>query len=186
MDERKETMKKILREGFLNFSGYTTDEIDMKKLDKAPYQPKKFRRVSREERATISMPANKVKLDFHRQFSEQEFERISCGLNPIDLDEKWFIFQEHQSICFHQSWTGECLYVLHMKKGENYIFVKEAWMNPELKFDNTYAIRFLEYLIDRLLLSKAVSFPFPEHIVDPMERAFFRYGKVGSSLANDE
>jgi hypothetical protein len=183
----KDKMQKIFREGFLNYSGYTQNEIDMKKLEQAPHRKTKLERVCREDWETVPMPEGSRQLEYTRVFTPEEHHKLSFGLLPADLDEKWVIFLEGNLICFHRSWTGECSYLLRIEtEGENYR-VCETWLNPALNFqEEGYAQKFLDYLIDRLLLSKAVPFPFPKHIQAPLERALFRHALVGGSVANDE
>jgi len=187
MNKRKEIMKKIFCEGFLNYAGYTTAEIDMKKLEKAPHKRKRMRCVTREELDLKPVPKEIVRLHYFRRFTKTEFRKLSYGLCPADKDEKWFIFLENNRLYFYRRRSGECIYLLRIEEYEHFYFVKEAWINANVDYHTEeYVVKFLDYLIDRLLLSKAVSFPFPEHINEPLERAFFRYEAVGSSVANDE
>lgn len=183
----KEKMQKIFREGFLNYAGYTKNEIDMKKLEQAPHRKIKMTRVSRKDWENAPMPGGCLQLEYARLFTPAEYRKISFGLLPADMDEKWFIFLDEERLFFHRSWTGECSFQLQLTaEGGNYR-VTEAWMNPSVNFqEEGYAQKFLDYLIDRLLLSKAVPFPFPKHIQAPLERALFRHALVGGSVANDE
>lgn len=185
--EQKEKMKKIFREGFLNYTGFTHNEIDMKKLEQAPHRRKRLRKVTRADRENLPMPEDRIQLEYARRFTAQEQRKLSYGLLPADHDEKWHIFLEDDWLCLHRSWTGECSYLLKLAKHKDEFRVVEAWMNPVLDFqEKGYAQKFLDYLIDRLLLSKPVPFPFPKHIQAPLERALFRHAMVGSSVANDQ
>lgn len=185
--EDKEKMKKIFREGFLNYTGFTQNEIDMKKLEQAPHRRKRLRKVKRTDRESLSLPDDRMQIEYTRRFSLQEYRKLSYGLLPADQDEKWHIFLEDDRLCLHRSWTGECSYLLTLEKHKDDYRVVEAWMNPTLDFQEAgYAQKFLDYLIDRLLLGRPARFPFPKHIQAPLERALFRHAMVGSSVANDQ
>ncbi|MEW6516862.1 MAG: hypothetical protein AB1439_08165 [candidate division FCPU426 bacterium] len=187
MEPDREKIQKIFREGFLNYTGYTSNEIDMKKLEQAPHRKLQPERVSRDDWENLPMPPDSLELPYTRRFTPAEYRKLSFGLLPVDMDEKWFIFYEGAMLFFHRSWTGECSFQLRLEpEGEDYL-VRETRMNPALNFqEDGYPQKFLDYLIDRLLLSKAVPFPFPKHIQAPLERALFRHALVGSSVANDE
>lgn len=183
----KDKMQKIFREGFLNYAGYTRNEIDMKKLEQAPHRKAKLERAGRGDWEISPMPAGCLRLEYERVLTPAEYQKLSYGLLPADLDEKWFIFLEGDLLYLHRSWTGECSFRLCLQAEGGNFRVTEAWMNPAVNFqEEGYAQKFLDYLIDRLLLSKAVPFPFPKHIQAPLERALFRHALVGGSVANDE
>lgn len=187
MSQEKEILHKILKEGFLNYAGYALEEIDMKKLEKAPHKRSPMHCVSRKECQTQPMPDKKALLLYQRKFTMQEYHKLGFGLAPANKDEKWFVFMENEQLFFHRNITGECVYALHLQNESNRCYsIKEAWHNLHFQLEPGYAVALLDYLIDRLLLSKQVSFPFPQKMTDPIERVFFRYQMVGSSLANDE
>ncbi|MCD4813220.1 hypothetical protein K8S19_05960 [bacterium] len=186
MSKRKEILKKIFQEGFLNYAGFTTEEIDMKKTEKAPHRRQKMKIVTKKDRKIKSLVSPGIKLDYTRKFNAKEFRRLSYGLNHEDKDEKWFIYMEKDRLFFHRSWTGECVFMVKFEKKADRYGVVDALMNKEFNYEPDYAVRFLAYLIDRLLLSRAVAFPFPGQLVDPMERAMFRHGMVGCSKPNEE
>jgi len=33
------------------------------------------------------------------------------GLVPEEIEDKWFIYWEDDTLFFHRSWTGNCIYV---------------------------------------------------------------------------
>ncbi len=100
---------------------------------------------------------------FERSFSSEEYELISNGLIPEQMEDKWFIYLESDWVNFHRSWTGYWVYRLRLVRVPSGYKVTEAWVNRDPK---QYASRnekhdaaVLEFLIDRLLLSKDVPFP---------------------------
>jgi hypothetical protein len=79
------------------------------------------------------MPMGKLKssLSFHREFTQEEYDRLSLGLIPLGMDEKWFIFLENNCLYFHRSWTGTCIYQLRLEKKENDYVVAETWVQRD-------------------------------------------------------
>ncbi|MFZ1039972.1 MAG: hypothetical protein WCA79_07110 [Anaerolineales bacterium] len=62
------------------------------------------------------MPAVKTRLAFEPCFTE--FEKITRGIVPHQMEDKWFIFLEDMQLNFHRSWTGQCIYQIKFKKKE--------------------------------------------------------------------
>ena len=130
-------------------------------------------------------------IEFSKSFSKIEFERLSYGLYPSSMDEKWIIIYEHDQILFFRSWhpyklifriklltNKNCYYFTRVEMSLG--FLNENWNS------NEYSVKFLNYLIERLLLGRLLNFPFPESIKDKNQKAMFRHSLVGSSIANDE
>jgi len=59
---------------------------------------------------TKSMPEETPVLDFKAEFGEEEFKRISYGLIPKEMEDKWFIYLQNNILYFHRSWTGYCIF----------------------------------------------------------------------------
>lgn len=129
-------------------------------------------------------------LYYLRDLSPAEFDRISHGLVPASMDEKWYIFKDQNEIFFCRSWTMKCVYRLEIESGELVHHVRQAWVDrsdyahPPLSLE--YAGRLLGYLMERMLLGREAEFPFPDEIRDPLDRLLFKYSMVGGGLANDE
>lgn len=111
------------------------------------------------------LPPKRSPLSLQREFSEQEFERISYGLIPQAMEDKWLIFLEGETLYLHRSWTGNCIYQLTLKRdGEKYKVV-DAFVNrvpnQYSETNDSYDERLLMFLIDNLLLGKTTPFPRP-------------------------
>lgn len=65
-------------------------------------------------------------LRFEASFSDQEYERMSLGLIPASMDDKWFIFEEDNTLFFHRSWTDLCIYIVSMSRDGDLWRVREA------------------------------------------------------------
>ena len=97
------------------------------------------------------MPANRTSwkckpfvagtaLPYQRGFSDEELARISNGLIPGKMEDKWFIFYEEPYLYFHRSWTGEPFSRLKFAAGKEGTQVSEAFivLPTDQKIDLTY------------------------------------------------
>jgi hypothetical protein len=85
-----------------------------------------------------------------------EYESIRYGLVPEQMEDTWFIFVEADTLYFHRSWPGHCIFQLTLtREGERYA-VGDALVNRDAGqyggTDDAYDVRLLNYLIDNLLL----------------------------------
>ena len=86
------------------------------------------------------------------------------------MEDKWFIYFENDKLYFHRSWTGSCIYILEIERSEGKIYISNATVNAD---PNEYKAgseekekSILDYLIDRLLLTKQVP---PSNGFNPIE-----------------
>lgn len=42
----------------------------------------------------------------------KEYARLSLGLIPEEMEDKWFIYLEDNKLYCHRSWTGLCAYIV--------------------------------------------------------------------------
>ncbi|MDY7080266.1 MAG: hypothetical protein SXV54_25570 [Chloroflexota bacterium] len=136
------------------------------------------------------MPASKTRLELDRTFSAEEYQRISMGLTPEQMEDKWFIYLKDNWLHLHRSWTGVCIYQLRLEPIGNDHRIAEAWGNRDPDqyrgADDEYDALLLAFLIDRLLLGKNVPFPAPDNLPSQDLEAVHRHHVVGYSRANDE
>ncbi len=130
-------------------------------------------------------------IEFSKYFSRIEFERLTYGLNPSSMEEKWIIIYDNEQIYFYRSWPPyNLIFRIKLLKNEDCFYFSKFEIS--LEFLNTkwnsseYSVKLLNYLIERLLLGRLLNFPFPDQIKDKTKRAIFRHSLVGSSIANDE
>ncbi|MGB3511189.1 MAG: hypothetical protein WBA93_18525 [Microcoleaceae cyanobacterium] len=64
-------------------------------------------------------------------YTKAELERITMGLIPQSMDDKWFIFYEEPWLYLHRSWTGLCIFKVCFEVVDEYAAVTEAWVNRE-------------------------------------------------------
>jgi hypothetical protein len=125
-------------------------------------------KATREAWKTVAMPEQKSRLAWPRTFTSQEFDRLSRGLIPAAMEDKWFIYLEDQVLYFHRSWTGFCIYQLHLKPAGDGWAATEAWVNRDNEqykaTSDDYDSALLAFLIDNLLLGKRHPFPMPNNL----------------------
>ena len=77
------------------------------------------------------MPKAKVRLEVDRTFSQEEYECLQLGRIPQDMDDKWFIYFEDGWLFLHRSWTGYCIYQVHLEPSDEGWKIVEVWVNDD-------------------------------------------------------
>ena len=65
--------------------------------------------AKRDDWKTLPMPSANSTIAIARQYSDREFERLSAGQIPEEIEDKWFVFYEKPDLFLHRSWTGACI-----------------------------------------------------------------------------
>jgi len=71
-------------------------------------------------------PDDWTPLRFERQFNALEYERMSLGVIPEDMDDKWYVYLEDDTFYFHRSWTGLCIFRMRLLEVRGAFVVSEA------------------------------------------------------------
>jgi hypothetical protein len=112
---------------------------------------------------TLPLPAARASIPIAREYTATEYARIAQGFIPRDMDDRWFIYLEGDTLALHRSWTGACIFLVRFAPaGEGYR-IAEAWANrdptqyrvTDVHADATHIAR----LIDLLLLKQAFLTP---------------------------
>ena len=102
-------------------------------------------------------------IQLQREFSADEIEKIQFGVIPEEMEDKWFIYWEDDTLYFHRSWTGICLYVVRFSLSQNGATMISAEVNRDRReyknTDESHHEALIQYLIDLLLLRKPAAFP---------------------------
>jgi len=117
-----------------------------------------------------AMPKKHASLGMNREFSEYESYLISKGLLPKGSDDKWLIFREGDKLYFHRSWTGLCIYEVHLQMRDTRIYFSSCYINRNPKqypgTNDAYDLALINWLVDELLLSKPSPFPFDHDFIN--------------------
>ncbi len=136
------------------------------------------------------LPNKRSPLSLQREFTLEEYRRLSYGVIPREMEDKWFIFLEADTLYFHRSWTGCCIYQLSLKSdGEKYTIV-DAFVNrvprQYSETDDRYDERLLMFLVDNLLLGKHSPFPRPAGLPRGMLAGLFQHHVSGTGYTEEE
>jgi hypothetical protein len=131
---------------------------------------------------TKPFPIAFKELPLEREFEKEEMEQIKIGLIPKQMEDKWFIYYEKNRLNFHRSWTGHPIFQLIFLETGDQCKVVKVLVNRETseynQVDDNYDIKFLNFLIDRLLLNKNIPFPKPDDIEDD-KQAIYKHSMIG-------
>lgn len=135
----------------------------------------------------LPLPTQRAKLNIERTFSEQEYNRLSQGLIPKVMEDKWFVFMENNVLSFHRSWTGACIYEVHF---DNQRTINEIWVSRDdeqyKEIDNEYDEKLLTFLIDNFLLGQNTPFPIPSNIPSDLPKGLYQHNVSGTGYPEKE
>jgi len=136
---------------------------------------------------TNPLPSLHVSIPLDRSFSPAEMERIQRGLMPQQQEDKWFIYWQEDTLYFHRSWTGNCLYVVYFENQDGVARMVRTGINRDpdqySETNDQHDARLISYLIDVLLLRRPADFP-SEDSDDPL-RAIQNWGLVGRAMFDE-
>jgi len=132
-------------------------------------------------KTTLPLPAKREKLIIKLTFTDEEYNHLAKGLIPKVMEDKWFVFMEDDTLFFHRSWTGICVYQVHF---DNQHRVDEVWVNRDRKqyneADIEYDGKLLFFLIDNLLLGKNTPFPAPSNLPSNLHQGVYQNNVSGT------
>jgi ADP-ribosyl-[dinitrogen reductase] hydrolase len=70
---------------------------------------------------------NPKRIDLSLQFTDEQFSKLTNGLIPHEMEDKWFIFYENDWLFFHRSWTGFGIFKAQLIKEQEGYAIKEFW-----------------------------------------------------------
>ena len=67
---------------------------------------------------TLPMPRERAEIDLMLPLSAAEFETLAHGHIPHAMEDHWFMYFDGDAFCFHRSWTGYCIFQVHVEHAE--------------------------------------------------------------------
>ena len=58
----------------------------------------------------------KYKVDW--MISKDDMNKLFMGVEPVNMEDKWIVYEYENSVYFHSSWTGFCIYVLSVSESK--------------------------------------------------------------------
>ena len=93
------------------------------------------------------MPAQRRIIPFHQAYTPNEFEIISAGLIPVEMEDRWFVYYESPWLYMHRSWTGFCIYKVRLEARGDEIVATQAIVNRDpAQYSETSDIRDVDFL----------------------------------------
>jgi hypothetical protein len=145
--------------------------------------------ASRDSWKNQPLPEARAPIPYARAFDRDESARAKRGLVPQQREDKWFIYHEDSWLFFHRSWTGICVYAVRLRADGEGSAVEGAWVNRDPEqyraTDDAHDVALLSFLVEALLLGRAVPFPVRESF-DKQKAPLLKLHTVGSARSNDE
>jgi len=140
-------------------------------------------KAKREDWKTLEPPPQREDLGYSAVFSLSDVEKITNGLIPIEMEDKWFIFFSDSWLYFHRSWTGALIYALKFDFHPDGVRVIDSWVNrdPEQygELDFVYDRRLVDFLIRALLLGENTEFPIRKEHKGTQPNGIYQHRVVG-------
>ncbi|MGP1993574.1 hypothetical protein D9V96_016960 [Zobellia laminariae] len=86
-----------------------------------------------------------------RKLLFEEYSKLVMGFKPTSMDDKWFIYSQNESIYFHRSWLGHCIFIAKIVKSENDIFIGDITANKKPDQFGTSDIEVKKEMFNKLL-----------------------------------
>ena len=95
------------------------------------------------------------KIAINLSFDEAQYQKLILGLSAKEMENRWRIYYENETLVFQRSWTGYAIFEAKIHKEKNRYFINEflAERNPE-KYritDDAYDIEVITNKINKLL-----------------------------------
>lgn len=104
-------------------------------------------KAKRSDWKTEPLPARNKCLQLVETFTPEEFDKITDGLIPQEMEDRWFIFYEAPFLYLHRSWTGHCIFIVRFESVSEGFRIAEIRVNrdPE-QYSQTDDIRDFDLL----------------------------------------
>lgn len=116
-----------------------------------------------------------IAVPYQASFTSSQLERLSAGLVPKQMEDKWFVYYEEPFLFLHRSWTGQPVFRVKLRTSETGADVEEALVsgaqNPE-GAEVGYQAQLLDFLVSNLLLGQSKPFPRPASAKESLAGTF--------------
>ncbi|QKQ76137.1 hypothetical protein [Nostoc sp. TCL240-02] len=97
-----------------------------------------MRIARRDDWKTEQMPSASTNITVEKFYSQEEFDRITAGVIPEQMEDKWFIFYEAPWLYLHRSWTGFCIFKVRFQVLGESVKIVEVQVNRDpAEYSNT-------------------------------------------------
>lgn len=105
-----------------------------------------------------------IAVPYRASFTSPQVERLSAGLVPREMEDKWFVYYEEPFLYLHRSWTGQPVFRVKLRASADGAQVEEALASEAPNqgcVDVEYQAQLLDFLVSNLLLGQSKPFPIP-------------------------
>ena len=88
-------------------------------------------KVRKNDWKIVDMPETYEAAKIDRSLSEQEYQTLVCGFLPRDMDDRWFLYVQHNWVYLHRSWTGHCIFKLKLEVLSSHVILTDIHINRD-------------------------------------------------------
>lgn len=133
---------------------------------------------------------NPKRIHIDLKFTDKQFSKLTMGLIPQEMEDKWFIYYEDEWLYFHRSWTGNGMYKAKLNKVTDGYSITEFWAERnEEKYkneDDNTDIETFSFLIARGLLGIDVSNIYASRNIKSESDALMGWSNFGNMLFTNQ
>ena len=97
------------------------------------------------------MPIETEKFFSGRKLRPNEYSKLKMGLKPSSMDDKWFVYSQTDSVHFHRSWLGHCIFIARFEIKKDDIFLGEVIANKKPDQFGTNDINIKKEMFNKLV-----------------------------------
>lgn len=71
-----------------------------------------MKKATKNDWELFPLPDKHASLIVSQKFDRCQMDRIQMGVVPRDMDERWLIYYEDDTLYLHRSWTGYCTFIV--------------------------------------------------------------------------
>ena len=103
--------------------------------------------VKKSDWKTLEMPEENTMLLLQGHFDEEIISILQEGFKPIEMEDKWFSYEEDEKLYLHRSWTGYCIYIVELNIGDTHEVVVNRNLEQYTNTDDNQDIERLQDLL---------------------------------------
>lgn len=81
----------------------------------------RYKIAERGDRNILPMPEEHETFILHRTFTAQQMAALRKGNIPQEMEDKWFLFMEGDTLFAHRSWTGYCIFCIDFRPDDRHV-----------------------------------------------------------------
>ena len=102
-----------------------------------------------------AMPEQNIALSVSLKYTPEQMELIQQGFNLDEkIDERWIAFFEDNTLYFHRSWTGHCIFQAMFDQGKVSTIVVNRQPRQWRSTDNSKDIKMFTDLVKKFLIDR--------------------------------